>query len=147
MKGNLILVVAGLILVAFALGVVLGSRRSSAPPATSLPPGRPATALAAGAENPCVDFHNAASLVGKNGCVTGHVMRTFTSQNGNTFLDFCEDFRNCPFTSVIFVTDVSKFGSLDTLRGRNVELRGDVTLYKSHAEIVLHDPEQIHNIP
>ena len=146
MKGRTNLVVAVLLLVAFALGVLVGSRRSPKPRVTAPLPNPSATPLE-GPESPCVDFRQAALLVGKNGCVSGRVLRTFTSLNGNTFLDFCEDFRDCPFTSVIFVTDANKFGDLQSLRGKHVELRGVITLYRSRPEIVVRDPEQIRSAP
>src|SRR5512135_2709000 len=58
----------------------------------------------------CVDFRDAGPHVGGPGCVSGRLLRVFTSRAGNTFLDFCEDYRNCPFTSVIFASDKNKFG-------------------------------------
>jgi hypothetical protein len=91
----------------------------------------------------CVDFHQATAHVGQNGCVTGQVLRAFTSQSGNTFLDFCQDYRSCPFTSVIFSSDRPRFGDLSSLGGRVVEIRGNIKTYAGRAEIVVHDPGQI----
>ncbi|MGH9432699.1 MAG: hypothetical protein ACRD3T_14245 [Terriglobia bacterium] len=91
----------------------------------------------------CVDFHQAASRVGQNGCVTGQVLRAYTSKSGNTFLDFCQDYRSCPFTSVIFSSDRPRFGDLTALEGRVVEIRGTIKTYAGRAEIVVRDPEQI----
>jgi hypothetical protein len=79
--------------------------------------------------------------------VAGQVVRVYTSRGGNTFLDFCQDFRDCPFTSVIFAADKDKFGDLESLRGKSVELRGAITLYAGRAEIIIHDPQQIRNAP
>jgi hypothetical protein len=73
------------------------------------------------------------------------VLRTYTSRVGNTFLDFCQDFRGCPFTSVIFASDKDKFGDLVTLEGKNVEIRGGIIAYQGRAEIIIHDPQQIRN--
>lgn len=58
-------------------------------------------------------------------------------------MDFCADYRNCPFTSVIFASDKTKFGDLGTLAGRQVEIQGTITAYQGHAEIIIHDPQQI----
>jgi hypothetical protein len=91
----------------------------------------------------CVDFRNAASQVGRNGCVTGDVLRAYTSKSGNTFLDFCQDYRSCPFSSVIFSSDRPKFGDLTALEGRVVEIRGYIKTYAGRAEIVVSDPQQI----
>ena len=91
----------------------------------------------------CVDFRQAASRVGQTGCVTGQVLRAYTSQAGNTFLDFCQDYRSCPFTSVIFSSDRSRFGDLASIEGRIVEIRGNIKIYEGRVEIVIRDPEQI----
>ncbi len=90
-----------------------------------------------------MDFREAGSHIGEEACVSGQILRVFVSRASNTFLDFCVDYRNCPFTSVIFSSDRGKFGDLQTLRGRQVEIRGPVTLYDGRAEIVIRDPDQI----
>jgi hypothetical protein len=148
MKGRSVLVVAGLLLVAFGLGVGMGSRFSRRPAMSavnSLPlqsaraPGAPV----ASSPPPCEDIRNAGPLVGKSGCVAGLVLRVYSARTGNTFLDFCQDYRTCPFTSVIFASDKSKFGDLESLQGKRVEIRGDVVTYQGHAEIIIHDPQQV----
>ena len=100
---------------------------------------RPGAASSAG----CLDFREAAAHIGENSCVLGRVLRVFTSRSGNSFLDFCADYRDCPFSSVIFESDRSKFGNLSTLTGRQVEIRGTIVRYQGRAEIVIHDPAQI----
>ena len=95
----------------------------------------------------CVDFRDAGPHVGGPGCVSGRPLRVFTSRAGNTFLDFCEDYRNCPFTSVIFASDKSKFGDVGALTGRRVEIQGTITTYQGHAEIIVRDPSQIRVVP
>ena len=91
----------------------------------------------------CVDIKDAGSHTGEAGCVTGRLLRVFTSRGGNSFMDFCADYRNCPFTSVIFASDKAKFGDLATLAGQQVEIQGTITTYQGHAEIIIHDPQQI----
>jgi hypothetical protein len=147
------LVVAAIVLVAFGLGWLLGSRATSnrRPPNTAIltteaPPDTRSALSVASDSSPCADIRNAAPLIGKRTCVSGVVVRTFTSRNGNTFLDFCQDYRTCPFTSVIFASDSDKFGSLDSLQGRRVEIRGDVVSYQDHAEIILRDPHQLRSV-
>jgi hypothetical protein len=95
----------------------------------------------------CVDFREVGSRIGETGCVSGRVLRVFTSRAGNTFLDFCPDYRNCPFASVIFASDKNKFGVLESLEGRQVEIRGPITVYQGRAEIKIHDPQQIRVVP
>jgi hypothetical protein len=67
----------------------------------------------------------------------------YAARSGNTFLDFCDDYRTCPFSSVVFATDKNKFGDLQSLQGRRIELRGDVVNYQGRAEIIIHDPHQV----
>ena len=92
---------------------------------------------------PCVDFRQAKSHAGENGCVAGFVFKAYTSRSGNTFLDFCADYRNCPFSSVVFASDRKKFGNLGSLAGREVQIRGLITTYQSRAEIIVRDPWQL----
>lgn len=95
----------------------------------------------------CVDFHEAGKHTREQACISGRILRVFTSKTGNTFLDFCADYRNCTFTSVVFASDRPKFGDLGSLQGRNIELRGQVRVYHNQPEIVINDPNQIREAP
>ena len=79
--------------------------------------------------------------------MSGRVLKVFTSRSGTTFLDFCADYRNCPFTSVIFGSDRQKFGNLEALTGRQIEVRGRIKPYHGQPEIVISDPGQIREAP
>jgi hypothetical protein len=136
------ILVAGIVLVVFGLGVLVG-RRTGRPPSAPFPSRAPSGGEAAG----CVAIHDAAPLAGKTGCVAGRVLKIFTSKGGNTFFDFCEDYHDCPFTSVIFSSDKSKFGDVQSLAGRQIEIRGSITVYQGKPEIVIRDPEQIRVAP
>lgn len=130
-----VIIVAAVLVVALFIGqreYYRSRNLSSAPP--------PATDAS---NAPCVDFRQAASHAGENGCVSGYVLRAYTSKSGNTFLDFCQDYRTCAFTSVVFTSDRSKFGNLESLAGRKVNLHGLITIYNNQAEIIVHDPWQI----
>ena len=91
----------------------------------------------------CVDIQQASDHTGENDCVSGRILRVFTSRSGNTFLDFCQDYHECPFTSVIFGPDRPRFGNLSALEGEKVEIVGQITTYGGRAEIIVHDPKQI----
>ncbi len=99
------------------------------------------------ASGACVDIQQAGSHANEESCVTGRILRVFTSKAGNTFLDFCQDYRACPFTSIIFASDRSKFGDVNALQGRQVELRGRIQIYHDQPEIVVKDPSQIREAP
>jgi hypothetical protein len=95
----------------------------------------------------CVTIQDAAAHAGETGCVSARVLRVYTSRAGNTFLDFCADYRHCPFTSVIFSSDKQKFGNLGSLAGRRVEIRGAITVYNGKPEIIIRDPDQVRAAP
>ena len=95
----------------------------------------------------CVSFDEASHHTGENTCVSGRVLRVYTARSGNTFLDFCKDYRQCPFTSVIFAGDRSQFGNMASLEGRQVQITGEITSYNGRAEIVIHAPRQIRIAP
>jgi len=91
----------------------------------------------------CLALPKAALHTGENTCVEGRVLSVFTSRSGSTFLDFCTNYRSCPFGSVIFASDRSRFGNLGSLQGREVEISGEITTYNGRAEIIIRDPKQI----
>ena len=139
--------------VALIAGIVLSVSTVSAVVAYRMgfrqrpPSAHSAAASADSLAGPCVPFAEAGPLVGKSACVTGRVLKVFTSKAGNTFLDFCQDYKTCPFMSVIFSQDREKFGDLGRLQGRRVEIRGLVSYYQSRAEIIVRDPGQIQVAP
>jgi DNA/RNA endonuclease YhcR with UshA esterase domain len=95
----------------------------------------------------CISIQEASLHTGENSCVEGRVLRVFTSRSGSTFLDFCEDYHKCPFTSVIFASDRSRFGNLGSLQGRKVDILGEIKTYNGRAEIIIQDPKQIRLAP
>jgi hypothetical protein len=137
------IVVAGIILAVFCLGVLVGRHAGRSPSAAS----KASRASSGGELAGCVDFHDAGPHAGETGCVSGRVLKVFTSGGGNTFFDFCEDYHACPFSSVIFSSDKQRFGNLQSLVGRQIEIRGRITVYQGKAEIIIHDPEQIRTAP
>jgi len=146
------LAVAALILVptltaflAYRLGLRRGINISSSA-VSSVAVERPASS-ASESNGGCVNFSEAAQHAGQQACISGRVLRVFTSKTGNTFFDFCADYQNCSFTSVVFASDRPKFGDLSTLQGRDIELRGQVRLYRNQPEIVVSDPSQIREAP
>lgn len=140
MKRIEIVRVAVIVLVASTLSGLVAYR-------LALHHGMPAFKPSGDASAGCVDFRDAGSRAGETSCVTGRVLRVFTSRGGNSFLDFCSDYRQCPFTSVIFSSDHDKFGNLEMLQGRQVEIRGEITNYQGRAEIIIRDPDQIRLAP
>ena len=91
----------------------------------------------------CIPFSDARKHVGTTQCVRGTVLRVKTGNRGVTFLDFCEDYRTCPFTVVVFPGDLKHVGDVRGLKGRTVEIKGAVREYDGRAEIVLKRPQQL----
>ena len=138
------MLLAGTVLVIFCLGILVGRRVGRSSSAWSAFASRDSSR---GELAGCVDFHDAGSHAGETGCVSGRVLKVYTSKGGNTFLDFCEDYHDCPFSSVIFSSDKQKFGDLQSLSGRQIEIRGPITVYQGRPEIIIRDPEQIRLAP
>ena len=91
----------------------------------------------------CIPYTQASDFIGEKKCIYGKVIRVYISKKGNAFLDFCQDYRNCPFSSVIFNSDVPKFLNLDKYEGKEIEITGLVNTYQGKPEIIINDPTQI----
>src|SRR5215469_9749324 len=99
------------------------------------------SAVAASAE--CIPFAEAQKKQGEPACISGKVMKVAKSQGGNWFLDFCENYRQCPFTVVVFSVDAKRLGDLKQLEGQDVTIYGRIKEYKGKPEIVLRDKRQL----
>ncbi len=91
----------------------------------------------------CVAVAEARKHIGEVKCVTGMVVRVKQGARGVHFLDFCDDFRLCPFTVVIFPGDLKSVGDVRQLQGRMVEIHGQVKEYDGRAEIILEEYRQL----
>jgi DNA/RNA endonuclease YhcR with UshA esterase domain len=91
----------------------------------------------------CVPIAEAGKHVRKQTCVTGTVIRVEDGSHGVTFLDFCPEYRNCPFTVVVFPGDLRKIGDVHLLQGRVVTIQGRIEEYDNRAEIILHHAKQL----
>jgi hypothetical protein len=101
------------------------------------------TSFAFANEKQCVPFEQALEHVGKNTCVSGKVLKVAESQYGSLFLDFCEDYRKCPFTVVVFRRDLGSVGDVRALEGQTIEIHGKIKKYRGRAEIILEDARQL----
>jgi DNA/RNA endonuclease YhcR with UshA esterase domain len=90
-----------------------------------------------------ISFTEAPNYIGKIVCVTGKVDHVYTSRKGTIFLNFCPDYKTCPFGVVIFGSNASKFPSPDQYTAKNIEITGFITAYQGRPEIVLESPDQI----
>jgi hypothetical protein len=91
----------------------------------------------------CIPFEQARNHLGETECVSGKVIRVKEGNGGVRFLDFCEDYRLCTFTVVVFPYDLKKIGDIRQLGGKTVEIRGEIREYDDRAEIILENPKQL----
>ncbi len=91
----------------------------------------------------CVPVSEAGKHLGETRCVSGKVFRVERGAEGITYLDFCEDYRSCPFGAVIFAHDLKSIGDVRQLRGKTVEIHGELKPYDGRAQIVVEEPRQI----
>jgi hypothetical protein len=91
----------------------------------------------------CIPFTDALSHIGETGCVSGRVLHVKRADRGIHYLDFCQDYRLCPFTVVVFPRDLKHVGDVRDLEGKLVEIHGPVKSYDGRAEIVLSEARQV----
>jgi hypothetical protein len=97
----------------------------------------------AAAASTCIPFHQASKYVGETKCITGKVLHIKQGSAGVTFFDFCEDYRMCSFTVVVFARDLRDVGDVRQLEGKDVEIHGPIKMYDGRAEIVLQRAGQL----
>jgi hypothetical protein len=91
----------------------------------------------------CIPFDQARNHLGETECVSGRVIRVKEGNRGVRFLDFCEEYRLCTFTVVVFPYDLKKIGDVRQLAGKAIEIRGEIKEYDDRAEIVLENSKQL----
>ncbi len=91
----------------------------------------------------CLPFTEAHKHIGETHCIVGKVLRVEAGSRGVHYLDFCEDYRLCPFSVVIFAYDLKNVGDVRQLEGREVEIQGELKEYDGRAEIILENASQL----
>jgi hypothetical protein len=91
----------------------------------------------------CVPIHDAGQYVGEVKCVTGKVLHVIVEDDGNHFVDFCEDRAACPFSVVVFASDLEDVGDVRLLEGQVIEINGAVKLHQGRPQIVLNRIKQL----
>ena len=91
----------------------------------------------------CLPIGDAKQHVGEIKCITGRVSRVKVGAKGVHFVDFCADQASCPFTVVVFPSDLKDVGDVRRLAGHVIEIHGPVKLYDGRAEIVLNRVSQL----
>jgi hypothetical protein len=91
----------------------------------------------------CLPIQEAAKHIGETKCVTGKVLRVKAGARGVHFVDFCADQMSCPFSVVVFASDLKDVGDVRRLTGQVIEIHGPVKSYNGRAEIVLNRVSQL----
>jgi hypothetical protein len=91
----------------------------------------------------CIPVAQVREHIGEDQCVTGKIFRVKHGGRGETWFDFCEDFRVCPFTVVIFPGHLKDIGDVRQLANRVVEIHGTLKEYDGRAEIILSQARQL----
>lgn len=91
----------------------------------------------------CVPFTKAGDHIGETTCVSGKVVGVSYSKSGVFFLNFCQDYRGCSFSVVVFARDIRDVGDVRALEGKEIEIRGKIKSYKGQPEIILRDRSQL----
>jgi hypothetical protein len=91
-----------------------------------------------------IPANEAAAHVGEYATAQGVVAKVFTSNKGNTFLNFGAAFSNQVFTGWIPpASQVSKSSLLDGIEGKHVKITGRIEMYKGKPEIRINAAEQL----
>jgi hypothetical protein len=91
----------------------------------------------------CVSFAEVTQHLGTSQCVRGTVLHVEDGRNGGKVLNFCKEATGCPFTVVVYPSDVKKVGDVRQLEGRQIEIKGTVQEHDGRAEIVLRRTQQL----
>lgn len=91
----------------------------------------------------CIPFDQAKDHIGETLCLKGRVLNVSIGRTGVHYLNFCEDYRACPFTVVVFPRDLRDVGDVRSLENREVEIYGLVKSYNGKPEIILRDVAQL----
>ena len=95
------------------------------------------------APSDCLPIREASQHVGETKCITGKVLHVKAGAKGVHFIGFCEEQAACPFSVVVFASDLKDVGDVRRLEGRVIEIHGPVKLYDGRAEIILNRVSQL----
>ena len=92
----------------------------------------------------CLPIQRAPQRIGDSVCIAGRVFEVKEGPSGTTFLNFCADYRTCPFTVVVFPRDLRHVGDVRQLAGQEIQIHGKIQAYDGRPEIILREPRQLH---
>jgi DNA/RNA endonuclease YhcR with UshA esterase domain len=91
-----------------------------------------------------IPANEAPAHVGEYATVEGVVVKVFTSNKGNTFLNFGATYQNQTFTGWIPpASPVNKSPVLSDIEGKRVRITGRIEMYKGKPEIRINAASQV----
>jgi hypothetical protein len=102
---------------------------------------------AAAAGQPSFDMLQAGQHLNQDVCIHAHVYDVIQLADGTRFLDVCSPETTdaaCHFTVVSLRQDQKEVGSLDSLRGQEINVRGTIHSFADRAGIILSHERQLH---
>ncbi len=94
-------------------------------------------------EENVINFQEAFYHIGEEYWVEGEIDHVFVSENNNYFLNFCENYRECPFSAVIFADQKNDFGDIGKWEGSKIYIYGEIETYEKRPQIIINQPDQI----
>jgi DNA/RNA endonuclease YhcR with UshA esterase domain len=89
------------------------------------------------------DYTDAGNHLGEYAGVKGRILKVYQSRKGTIFFDYCEDYRNCPFSVVLFASNTGGVENPFQYEGKTITVTGLIKSYQGRAEIVLNSQSQI----
>jgi len=97
----------------------------------------------ANTQNNVYDYTEAPNHIGEYASIRGKVVKVYASRKGTIFFDYDYDYRNAPFSAVIFASSSYKFNNPYQYEGQTITITGLIKTYQGRAEIILNSPDQI----
>jgi hypothetical protein len=91
----------------------------------------------------CLPMEEAAKHVGETACVHGKILSVSAAPSGTHLLQFCPEGRECGFSAVVFAKDLRQVGDVRLLAGKEVDIQGQIRLYRGHPEVIVRDSRQL----
>lgn len=91
----------------------------------------------------CIPFTEAPQHLGESLCVKGKVVNIGQSRGGSRYLNFCDDYKTCAFSVVVFPSNLRDVGDVTELNGKEIEIYGKITTYRGRTEMILRDVKQL----
>jgi len=104
-------------------------------------------AICHAAAKPCYEVADAAQHLNQDVCLNAHVYEVIDLPDGTRFLDVCSPEtpdEACHFTIISLRQDRKAVGSLQELRGEQIQIRGVVHSFSGRSGIVLSEARQLH---